>query len=96
MNLRLGVKKMGDNNFSLIQQLDDIAKTPDSAKSPLPNGIAYESFTLFVDNQETEVFIPLRESKAFQQTLVESSKHMSRSRLADLLREHRGIKRHWE
>ena len=84
---------MGDK-FPLLEQIVEHEKNP-AAVSPLPKGIRYNEYTLTVDEEETKIFIPLKEAVAFEETLDKEGKYLSREQLATLLRKHRGI-RNWE
>lgn len=84
---------MGDS-FSLIKKLGELEKNPEKGAS-LPSGIKYQTHTLLVDGEDIEVFIPLREAAAFEQTLSEYGKYLNRESFCAILRKHRGV-RNWE
>lgn len=85
---------MMSDKFPLLQQLEKFKKNPESV-SPLPKGIKYEQLSLIVENNEINVFIPLREVAAFEQTISEHGKYINRHDFGTILRKHRGI-RNWE
>ena len=78
-------------NFSLLQQLT-LEKDKVLEQSPLPPGIKYQEYTLEVNGEESTVFIPLRESAAFERTLSAQTKYLDGDALREILRKHRGIK----
>jgi len=79
---------MGEK-YSLIQRLNSPEKK--TAASLLPTGVKYNTHTILVDNEEIEVFIPLRESDAFETAVEKNGKYLNRDDFRTLMREHRGI-----
>lgn len=80
------------DNFPLIKQLGDLEKNPAGDKPLLPKGIKYDEKVVIVENQEIQVFIPLRESTDFDTAISEHGKYISRHEFSMLLRKHRGIR----
>lgn len=80
-----------DDKFPLLKQLTEMEQNL-STVTPLPKGIKYKEFTLSVGKDEIEVFIPVRETDAFEQTLSECSEHLKHEDVSELLRKHRGIR----
>lgn len=78
-------------NFSLLQQLNE-KHDKVTEESPFPPGIKYQEYTLEIDGNDVQVFIPLRECEAFEETLSTQSKYLDGDTLRDVLRKHRGIK----
>lgn len=76
------------SKFSLIKQL----KTPEETAEPslLPEGIRYQEYEVEHKDGSMTVFIPLRETEAFEQSLMEID-NLLRTDIRDLLRTHRGI-----
>lgn len=76
------------SKYSLIEQLNN----PEKSSAPiLPEGINYQEHNLTVDREEVKVFIPLRESSAFEAAITEHGKYLNRDDFRSLMRKHRGI-----
>jgi len=75
------------SKFSLIKQLQ-IA--PIQEKSLLPEGIKYQEYVVQPKDGNMTVFIPLRETEAFE-TAVGKIDILLRADVRTLLRDHRGI-----
>jgi len=76
-------------DFSLIRQLD---KKEDTKSSPLAEGVSYQQYELEVDGKVQVVNIPLKETDAFENTIVETKGSLTRPILKRILREHRGVR----
>jgi len=77
------------NKYPLLQQLTELDQNPPMV---LPPGIKYEAFTLTVNGELTEVFIPAREANGFRQAVSEHDEKFDSTELNELLRTHRGIR----
>jgi hypothetical protein len=75
--------------FSLIKKLDEIKDAP---PTPLAKGISYQQYELEVDGKIQLVNIPLKETDAFENTIVEEKDPLNRKSLKRILREHRGVR----
>lgn len=84
---------MGDK-YSLIKQLEELEKNP-VKPSPLPKRANYSQHTVIVENEDVEVFIPVRESDAFIEAVSKQGKYLKRDTFKELMRKHRGV-RNWE
>lgn len=80
-------------DFSLIQRLN---KKDDDKSSPLAEGVSYQKYELEVDGKVQVVNIPVRETDAFENTIVEVKEPLTRKTLKQILREHRGIRDYGE
>jgi len=83
-----------NDNFPLLRQLGDLEKNP-AGESPLPKGIKYDKKQIIVENEEIEVFIPARESAAFDQAIQaiqENGKYIHRHEFGVIMRKYRGVR----
>lgn len=78
-------------NFSLLQQLEK-NKHSSTKTSPFPKGVEYQEYVLEVEGQDQTIFIPLKETIAFETALSLQTKYISTDDLREILRTHRGIK----
>lgn len=75
------------SKFSLIKQLQNPAT---EEKPLLPRGIKYQEYVVEPQEGDMTVFIPLRETEAFE-TAIKEQAVLLRSDVRRLLRAHRGI-----
>jgi len=75
------------SKFSLIKQLQNPAT---EEKPLLPRGIKYQEYVVEPQEGDMTVFIPLRETEAFEAAIKEQAV-LLRSDVRRLLRAHRGI-----
>lgn len=76
-------------SFSLIKELDE---KKDAAPADLTESITYQQYELEVDGKIQVVGIPIRETEAFENTIVETKDPLTRKSLRRILREHRGVR----
>lgn len=75
------------SEFSLIKQLQNPAT---EEKPLLPRGIEYQEYVVEPREGSMTVFVPLRETEAFEEA-IKGHAVLLRSDVRDLLRTHRGI-----
>jgi hypothetical protein len=75
------------SEYSLIKQLQNPAT---EEKPLLPRGIKYQEYVVEPQEGDMTVFIPLRETEAFEAAIKEEAV-LLRSDVRRLLRAHRGI-----
>ncbi len=75
------------SEYSLIKQLQNPAT---EEKPLLPRGVKYQEYVVEPQEGDMTVFIPLRETEAFEAAIKEEAV-LLRSDVRRLLRAHRGI-----
>lgn len=76
------------SKFPLLSDYVSILKEKPIQKS---NKIKYQEYIIEVENEETSVYIPIRESENFE-NVIESLDHISIIEIKKLMREFRGIR----
>jgi hypothetical protein len=75
------------SEYSLIKQLQN---PPTEEKPRLPRGLDYQEYVVEPQEGNMTVFIPIRETEAFEEAIKEHTV-LLRSDVRRLLRAHRGI-----
>jgi len=75
--------------FPLIHKFENPEK---GDKTPLPRGIKYQEYELPYLNESITVFVPLKESKAFEAEVSKIERELDRGALKRLLHKFRGIR----
>ncbi len=74
--------------FALIEEFQN-PNTND--KTPLPKGLKYQEYELSLHGEPVTVFVPLKESAAFEQAMPDQDT-FNRNELKRLLHKFRGIR----